>query len=160
MGQKFSNVETFLVILTLFAMLTIGMMYLGKDAIDNPNSNLDNDSVEYISNLVGVEDANLNDSIALYKSTRNEQEKSILISDNISQGNPKDYALDFLFAKEKGFSIELIAKRIYDLPQYLIVDLLRYDLGDWEWFINIIVWFLVVIIIIAVVYFARAVPRT
>lgn len=159
MAQKFSNVETYLIVIFLFAILSIGVMYLGRETINNPDSNLDNDSIAYIANLNGVDDINLNASLALYKATKSDEESSILVTDNSSQGNPKDYALDFLFAKEKGFPIEVAIKRIFNIPTFIIVDLLRFNVNDFSWLINLIGWLITLTITIAVIYFARGVPR-
>jgi len=157
MAQKLTNVYTFLGILFLFAILVISLMYLGKELVDNDNANLDNDSITYIAGLVGVDDANLDTALSRYTTSTDDQEESILVSDNTSQGNPKDYALDFLFAKEKGFSIEITIKRIFSIPSFIIVDLLRFNLNDFSWLINIFGWFIGIVILIAIVYWARGV---
>lgn len=148
MTQKFTNVETFVAILFLFAILSWGILYLGNEVLTNSNSNLDNDSIDYIANLNGID-------LDEYRASASTIQKPILITDNASQGNPKDEALDFLFAKEKGYNIELQIKRIFGIPSFIIVDLLRFDVGNWQWIIDIVGWFLSLSIIIAIVFFIR-----
>jgi len=152
MAQKFTNIETYLVILFLFAILAGGIVYLGNELILNDNADLDNDSINYIANLQGI-------NISEYKATQADLESTILINDNSSQGNPKDQSLDFLFAKEKGFDIELTIKRIFGLPSFILVDLFRFQLNDWKWIIDIIGWLLSITIVVALVYYARGIIR-
>lgn len=148
MGKKITNVETYLFILFGFAILVSGLSILGSELIQNDNANLDNDSIEYIATINGID-------LSEYNSTIQDQENPVLITGNESSGNPKDDSLDFLFAKEKGFDIELTIKRIFGLPKFVLVDLLRLPLGQWGWLINIIGWLLGATVVIALVYFVR-----
>ena len=148
MARKFTNVETYLMILFLFALLAIGIARLGLDLLQNDNAAFDNDSIEYIANLQGVD-------VSDYQATQQDVESPILITANQSQGNPKDFGLEFLLSKEKGFGIELVIKRIFSLPSFIIVDLLRFQLNDWKWVIDIVGWILTLLIIITLVNFAR-----
>lgn len=148
MERNMTNVETYLIILFLFAILAGAILYLGNELLLNDNANLDNDSISYIANLQGI-------NISEYQASQENIESSILITGNESQGNPKDDSLEFLFAKEKAFNVEVLIKRIFGVPSFILVDLLRFNLNDWKWLINIIGWLLSIIITIALVNLAR-----
>ena len=148
MVKSFTNVETYLIILFIFAALVTGLVAVANEFISNDNANPDNDSLNYIANLNGI---NLSESQA----SKADIETPVLANANFSQGSPKDEALDFLFAKEKGFRIELTIKRIFGLPSFILIDLLRFQLNDWKWLIDIIGWVLSLVIILALIYLAR-----
>lgn len=150
MAKKFTNVETYLGIIFLFLILVFALQYLGAEVITNSNSNLDNDSIDYIANLNGI-------NTSRYSVDKDDIEDPVLIAGNGSQGNPKDESLDFLFAKEKGFKIELIIKGIFSLPQVILIDMLRFQLNDWVWIISLFNWLYRILIIIALVYFVRGI---
>jgi len=152
MAQKFTNVETYLIVIFLFLILVTGLIYLGNEVITNDSSSLDNDSISYIGNLQGI-------NVSDYQASRSDIEDPILINANASQGNPKDYGLDFLFAKEKGFQIEIVIKAIFSLPQVILIDLLRFDLNDWQWIISLFNWLYRLLVVIALVYFVRGIIR-
>lgn len=148
MAKKLTNVETYLIILFLFGLLVTGVLYMADEIRINDNSNIDNDSIEYIANLQGL---NLSD----YTATRKELEKSSVISANGSQGNPKDEALDYLQAKQSGFKIETIIKGVFNIPGFLINKMLRLDLSDWNWIIDIFNWTIWLLITLAATYYIR-----
>lgn len=145
MAKQMTNVSTYIGILFLFVVLVGGLTLLATETRLNDNSNLDNDSIEYIAALEGID-------ISEYQRTQSQQENSILITGNESAGNPKDDSLSFLFQKEKGFNIELTIKRIFGMPSFILVDLLRLPLNQWNWIINIIGWVLGLMITIAIIY--------
>lgn len=153
MAQKFTNVETYLIILFLFAIVVTAIIHLGNELLANDNSELDNDSISYITNLRGIDMSEFNVS-------KEEVEASISILGNESQGNPKDEALEFLYAKQKGFNIETKIKMIFSLPQFILIDLLRFSLNDWRWVIFIFNWLYRLLITIAIVYFIRGIVRS
>lgn len=148
MVKSFTNVETYLGILFIFAILVTALIFLGNEILSNENSNLDNDSIEYILQLNG---ANVSD----YATDIDDLENPILSNANYSQGSPKDEALDFLFTKEKGFKIEVIVKRIFNIPSFVIVDLFRLPLNNWKWLLDIIGWLLGLTVTITMIYFVR-----
>lgn len=148
MAKKLTNVETYLIILFLFAILVSGLTWLGNEAAVNPNADLDNDSIEYIATLNGID-------LSDYQQSESELESSILATGNYSQGNPKDESIDFLFAKEKGSKVELAIKRFFSLPSFIIGDLFRLPINNFKWLIDLFGWLVGLLIIIALVYFAR-----
>lgn len=152
MGNKFTNVETYFIIIFLLVILVSAIIFLGEELIENDNANLDNDSLIYISNLSKTD-------LSEYQATRQEIEDPILVTGNTSQGNPKDQALDFLFGKGKGFPIEVAIKTIFSMPELIIVDLLRFNLNDWNWLISLFNWLYRFLVLIAVIYFARGIIR-
>lgn len=148
MGKSLTNVETYLIILFIFILLVSGLIYLGNETIMNENANLDNDSMEYIANLNGI-------NISEYYANKNDIETPVLGNLNYSAGSTKDDSLGFLLSKEKGFEIEIIIKRVLNLPSFIWGDLLRLPINEAKVFINIIGWILNLLIIIALIYFAR-----
>lgn len=150
MAKQLTNVNTYIGILFLFALLVGGLTILGNELLENDNTNLDNTSVEYIATLNGI-------NISDYQGEEDTQEDPILITGNGTQGNPKDESLEFLFAKEKGFSLELTIKRIFNLPSFILYDLLRLPKAEWSWITDIVGWLLGIVVVIAVVYFARGI---
>lgn len=150
MSKEMTNIKSYIIILFIAFVGITAIIYTGNEAAANENSNLDNDSIEYIANLQGIElpDTNISSS---------DIEMSALFNTNTSQGNPKDEGLDFLFAKEKGLSLETAAKAIFLLPGFLIQDLLRLPYQSWEWVVHLLNWMWWLLLIVAVVYFARGI---
>lgn len=149
-GQAWTNVYTYVIILFLLAVGIGSLKILSSDAIQNSNANLDNDSIDYIFSL-----NNLNYS--QYQADSADLENPILLTDNSSQGNPKDESIDFLYAKEKGSKIENVIKGIFTVPKIILIDVFRFNLGDWRWIITILNWLWSILITVALVYFIRAV---
>ena len=150
MTKKFTNVETYLIVIFLFLLLIVGINQLGKEAILNENSNLDNDSLEYIANLnkINLSDYNINSQDII---------SSSVTGVNESQGTPKDYSIEFFFAKQKGLTFEVTIKAILSLPEVLLIDLLRFNLNDWIWAINLFNWLYRLLIILAIYYLIRGI---
>lgn len=140
----------YLIILFLFAGLVTGLVLVGNETLLNSNAALDNDSIEYIAGLQGV-------NVSQYGTNKDEIEQSILINQNFSQGNPKDQGLELQFAKEKGSGFEVYIKSIISMPSVILFDLLRFDKGSWNWIISILNWLWRILNIIAIYYFARGV---
>lgn len=149
-AQAWTNLYTYLIIGFLFTLGVIAIQIVGNESASNSNSALDNDSIEYILNL---NDLNMSD----YQATVDEIEDPILAVGNRSQGNPKDEALDFLLAKEKGSTLELAAKSIFSVPKVVLVDIFRFPLSNWQWVITLLnnLWRL--LLIAATIYFVRGV---
>jgi len=152
MTQRFSNVETYLAIAFLFAILTAGVVYLGNEVLTNDNANLDNDSIEYIANLNGID-------LDEYRASSSDIQNPIILSGNESEGTLRDEALAFLFAQEKSYDVEIAIKRVFGIPSFIIVDLLQFNVGDFEWIIDIMGWFISLSILIALVNYLRGVIR-
>lgn len=152
MAQKqFTNLYAFIIVLIIFAGFMTYLVEAGNELLGNSNARLDNDSREYIAQLNGT---NLSD---FDSTTRKNVEDPILSNLNISQGNPKDFALEFQFAKEKGSKIELFARSIFLMPGVILYDLMRLDRGAWGKLVVILNGFWVLALIIATIYFARGV---
>lgn len=147
-GQAMTNVYTYLIIIFIFIILTTGLIYMGNELISNSNANPDNDSIEYIAQIQGI-------NLSEYRAEREALEKLVSTNENYSQGNPKDEALDFQFAKEKGNSVELVLRTVFNFPSRLLVDILRLPLNNWKWLIDIVVWLLGLTVGVAVYYFIR-----
>jgi len=145
-----TNVYFYLVIIFIFLIFITSIIFLGNELILNPNSNLNNESISYIADLQGI---NLSD----YQIQKKQLENSILISDNESQGNSKDESLDFQFAKEKGLTIETTIKGIFSVPSLILYNVLKFDRNNWDWIVKILNWLWRLLIIIAIVYFARGI---
>jgi len=150
MAKSPTNVETYIFILFLFFVLVGGLIYLANETLTNENSNLDNDSIEYIANLNGI-------NISEYRQTQAQQETPISLDPEYSEGTPKDNAIEFLFAKQKSNNIEVTIKRIFSLPSFIIVDLFRFPANDFKWLLDIIGWLLGLTVFIAIVYFVRGI---
>lgn len=150
MGKSPTNVETYLFYLFIFAVLVSGLVYLGNELIVNDNANLDNDSIEYIASLNGI-------NISEYRQTQAALEASASLDPNYTQGTPKDHSIEFLYAKQKSSGIETTIKRIFRLPSYLIVDLLRLPANNFRWIIDLVGWILGFTVMIAIVYFIRGI---
>jgi len=152
-ANKFTNVTTYVFILFFIGLFLLGVKSLASETISNTNANLDNDSTDYIAGLISGIDA---EALAkTYNLTTEEVNKAILVKENFSQGNPKDYALDFIFAKEKAFPLENEIKQIYSFPSFLITKVLRLPVLGWQWIIDAISWFLFFAIGIAVINYVR-----
>lgn len=149
-GKQMSNIWTYLILLLLFGVLMTGIVQLGNDLVLNENANLDNDSIEYIAEVQGID-------LSEFDVTSQEIESAILFTDNTSQGNPKDYSLEFQFARERGLPIENTAKQIFSVPSVIIYQVLRLPKNNWSWIVDVLNWFWRLAIIVALVYFARGI---
>lgn len=147
-AKLFTNVSTYVIILFLFLILVAGVRLLGNELLFNDNAALDNDSIDYIGNLQGI-------NISKYQASKSDLEEPILTNLNYSQGNPKDESFDFQFTKEKGFKIEIIVKSIFSTPEVILFDLLRLNKGSWIWVIGFVNRLWRILLIIALVYFVR-----
>lgn len=150
MTKPMTNVSTYVGILFVFGLLITGLVLLSTETITNTSADLDNDSIEYISQLNGID-------YGAFNVTRSDLENPNLFNANGTQGNPKDEAIDFLFAKEKGSNIELVIKGIFSVPEVVLYDLLRFSANDWDWLVQLLNWVWRILILIALVYFARGV---
>lgn len=149
-GKQMSNVWTYLIILFIFAILMFGIKQLGLELTQNPNQNLDNDSIEYIAELNEID-------LSEYQVSSDLIESPILFTDNTSQGNPKDYSLEFQFAKERGLPIENTIKNIFSVPSVIVYQVLKMPRNNWSWIVDALNWFWRLAIIVALVYFARGI---
>lgn len=152
-AQKFTNVSTYIVLLAFIGLFSFGIFNLGGEVISNENSNLDNDSVLYITTLQTGMD--IDELARQYDVSNAEIEEFILKNQNYSQGTPKDYSVEFQFVKSKGFNIENTIKRIYGFPSFLIGDVLRLPITAWNQILNLIGWFLLVVITLAIINYVR-----
>jgi len=89
-----------------------------------------------------------------YNVTEKEVENTILSNRNRSGGTPKDYAIEFLFVTEKGYSVENMIKEVYSIPS-TILFLFRLPVQNWKWIIDIIGWMLFFTIILALINYVR-----
>lgn len=148
MPKELDNVKTYFGIIFIAFLAITGIILAGNETGNNSNSNLDNDSVDYILGLQGINRSDV---------ARNPsyQEASLLVNENFTQGNPKDYALDFQFAKEKGITFENSVKLIFSLPSTVLFDVLRLPRVSYEWIIDLLGWLLGLLVGIAVINYAR-----
>jgi len=149
MAKKLTNVETYLGILFLFGVLIAGLTLLSLEILSNDNSNLDNNSKNYISNLTKI-------NVTYYETDSDDLISPTLLGTNNS-GNPKDESLDYLKAVEEATKLEKIIKNILYLPKYILIDLLKFNMGDWTWLLSVLNFLYWLSIIIALIYFARGI---
>lgn len=149
-AQAFTNVWTYVVILFIFFIGVAALRLAGDELLQNENANVDNDTIEYVYGLKGI-------NYSEYQATGSDLEENIVLQGNSSQGNPKDEAIDFLYAKQKASGLEVTIKGIYDTPKIVIVDVFRLPLSQWSWVINIVGWLLVISLAIAFMYYLRGI---
>jgi len=146
--KTLDNLSTYIIILFLVGMLIAGVKFLGVELINNDNSILDNNSIDYIADINGV-------NLSYYDTSREDIDRPIYIKGNTTQGNPKDYSLEFQFAKEEGLSIENKIKAIYNTPDLLLFKILKLPRSDWDWIVNIVIWLFAISLTISLILFAR-----
>jgi len=125
-----------------------GIRLYGDSLLESTEAQLDDDSFIYIAELNGLD-------LSQYNVTQDQIEDPIGFEPNVSSGNPKDYALDFLYGKEKGTIIGNTIKDIYSFPSTVLELLFRRNLGDWKFVIDSITWIFNLGILISVILFIR-----
>jgi hypothetical protein len=165
MGKSWTNVETWLGVLFIFAVLVGALVMVGNDILLNPNSNLDNDSIDYIASLQGVNASQFQAStnpntpqvIVQYQSNISSIQSSVTGNENNTQGSPKDYSLEFFWAQDKSAGFEAIIKTIFNVPSYLLGTLFRLPIQSFSWILNILGWLMGLLITISVIFFIRGI---
>jgi hypothetical protein len=165
MGKSWTNVETWLGILFVFALLVGGLVAVGNDILLNPNSNLDNDSIDYIASLQGVNatqfqassNPNTPNIISQYQKNITSIQTSATQSGNNTQGTSKDYSLEFFWAQDKSASFEAIIKTTFNIPSYILGTLFRLPVNNFSWILNILGWLMGLLILMSVIFFIRGI---
>lgn len=151
-AKSLNNVWTYIIILAFFAIFITIIIKGGEELLEKDlkgEIELDSASIQYIGNIKGVDLSN-------YSATK-EQWQTSQVTD--TAGTPKDYAMEFLFSKEKGSSIENTIKQIYSLPSTTVVIMFNQPEIRFKWFIDIIGWVLMIGIGIVIYYYIRAISQ-
>lgn len=147
-AKSLNNAWTYVVILFLFVLVTIIIQESGKELLAKDlrgEITLSNSSIEYIGRVNAID-------LSGYQANKEDWQESQVTN---SSGTPKDYAMEFLFSREKGADIESPIKRIYNIPGMIIVTLFNQPVERFSWITALFGWILVIAIGLVVYYFIR-----
>lgn len=145
---SYLNVWTYLIVLFVVVIFIAGVQYSGRDLIQSNQTNLDNDSLLYILQVNNVDVSN-------FTSSQSVQEDPLTFDPDQGAKNPKDYALDFLYAKEKFTGVINGAKLVFNVPSVIVYTIFRFNAQQFSWVLNILGWLLGLILLIAGVFIVR-----
>lgn len=133
-AQNITKPFTIIIIMSVVSLFSVIFFMFGSDLAGNPNSDINDESRAYIFSNTGfeIENRSADDSTDIYYS-----------SETGSEGNLKDYALEFQFYREKSSSWRSLFQDIYTLPT-MFLKMLNIPVNEaWSFFIiifNGIVW--------------------
>jgi hypothetical protein len=155
---KITRVTTFLTIGFFAIFFGILMIMLGIGVGNSENSDLSQNSKDYINSLAGY-DAIENDSYFVGDNigSLNTSVYSASVDDPSPQyntSNDKDFALEFIWLSGALDGIKKFFYIVFGLPQFVLVDLLRLPFaGFMGWFITFLNFVWSIFLVIAIIYF-------
>lgn len=144
-AQNITNPYTIVLVLSLIAIFSGVFFIFGQDLAASPDSEINDESRAYIFENSGfkIENKTAADSQDIYYS-----------SETASEGNLKDYALEFQFYREKSSTLRSTFQQIYSLPTFFLKMLNIPISAAWSYVINIIngiIWMLIFYLIYRVI---------
>ena len=117
-----------------------------KELDSNPNANLSEDSQEYVNDL-------LNRETNLDESRFDDRVEDPL--QNTSKDNKYDFSLEFNFIKKKVEGFKNFFYMILNIPETVLVDILKLPLNDYKVYVNIIDWLFNIMVSMAIIAYIR-----
>lgn len=146
-AQNLASPYTLLVIILLISLFTTMFFSWGSDIAGDPTSDINDVSREYIFSQEGFEVENLSER---------ELTQTFYGSTIDSEGNLKDYALEFQFYREQSSSIRDKINDVYNIPSTFF-NLFNLDISNWEIFSNIWNFFAWILIFFAIYKLLRGI---
>jgi len=133
-------------VLFVSAMLMIGLLTFGNSLNQNPNIQLDNASIEYISNYEGYLDSEGistldDDDVVSYK-----QDSIINEENDTGEQGVTDFLANLNYYKNKANKILNPVKLVYNLPTLYLLGL-NLPVGEFNNYINIIALIMYIVIV-------------
>lgn len=144
-----TNVWFFIGVLFIFSLFIGGIQQIGSSLLERDLSgqiSLSNDSVTYATELLRI-------NTSSYRATKEQLEDPITYNENESEGTPKDFSIQFFFAKERATGITGTIKNIYNLPSYILYTILQLPQTEFTFIVSTIIWLLGLAVTISIVYF-------
>jgi hypothetical protein len=144
-AQNITNPWPLLLILTIIALISTAFFSFGQDLASDPSSAINDESRAYIYNNSGFQlpDRSADDATDVFYA-----------SETASEGNLKDYALEFQFYREKSSTLRSIFQTIYNLPVFFLKMLNIPIVGTWSIMVAIInglIWVLIFYLIYRII---------
>lgn len=141
-GQNITNPFVIVIVLLIVSAISTTLWSFGKDLAENPNNNLNEESLGAIYNKSGFV---LNTTIDDVNETKN----LFYSSETDTQSNLKDYALEFQFFREQSSPIRSYIQDLWNLPTFF-VDNLGLDGEAWQPLVqmfNLVIWVIIFYVI-------------
>lgn len=135
---------------SMFIILDFSTILSNKDA--EGDLDLTNDTLLYIAAI----NLNPNFNLTDYQSNKAEQEDPVVFKTNSSEGNPKDFAIEYLEGKERASGYTNTLKRLYDMPTTILL-LIGFPESDFKNAISGVFWLLGFVIALSLYWFFRGV---
>lgn len=135
----------------IFVVILIfsGNAIVGTELVNKERINLDEDSIDYILELKGLNTQNGYDTIANTPSAESQQ-SNILDSENGTQvSDTNDFLSTLYIKKERASKPTNFFKLIYNIPSSIITGI-GFDIADWTHYINILTYIILIAITIMV----------
>jgi hypothetical protein len=144
-AQNITNPWPLLLVLTIIALISTAFFSFGQDLASDPSSAINDESRAYIYNNSGFQlpDRSADDATDVFYA-----------SETASEGNLKDYALEFQFYREKSSTLRSIFQTIYNLPVFFLKMLNIPIVDTWSVMVAIInglIWVLIFYLIYRII---------
>lgn len=127
----------YLVIISIVIIIFGGLAFVGTSLVNKDRINLNDDSLDYILELKGINDDSGYTNIS-NKTSASSQTTNILGSDNdLEVSDTNDFLSAFYIKKERASQPVNYFKLIYHLPKSIIKGI-DWDLSDWSHYINVL----------------------
>lgn len=123
---------TILVILIVFS----GLAIVGTKFVNNPRLNIDEESVDYLLEIKGLNSQNGYDSISNTSSAETQQSNILDSGEDNQVSDTNDFLSTLYIKKERASQPTNFFKLIYNAPSSILTGL-GLDIGDWKTYINI-----------------------
>jgi hypothetical protein len=149
--KKATNVMFYIFTIFFLVVFVGGIKVFYESALTNPNSNLDDDSIVYITNVLTDID------ISRYNSTSADLEENPARETGNNTGESlKDFAIEFFYSQSKGDQYGLAIKDIVLFPNF-ILRLLNIPYGILGWILTPLYWYWYYTVILSIYYLIRGI---
>lgn len=148
MAEKLNKAPTYIVLILIVGIFIFLINQFMLDVSNSSGSQLSTNSQQYISQVTG----NPSD-LGFDTSVYNESTANPLSGGGTD--NKNEFALDFIFGQRAGNRITRFLQIALGIPEFILVDLLRFPDNNIKWFYTLLNWSLNIFVFIAIVYFIR-----
>lgn len=145
-GQNITQPYVLVLLVVIVAVFSLSFFEFGKDVASDPNNQLDDSSLRYIYDRAGFE---LPDNISSSDTTN-----LFYNSDTDTEGNLKDFAIEFLFYREQSTGIRSTLQALWNLPIFFLSGF-NLKLDSWSLVLNVINTLVYTLILFGIYRFLR-----
>lgn len=147
--MAWTNTNFYMSMIFVVVVVFSGLAIVGTDLLNDDRISINEDGVDYIAQLKGLNDENGYDTMANTSSAENEGKGILDSSENSTVSDSSDFLSTLYIKKERADEPTNFLKVAYNVPSTLILGL-GLPLEDFRWLINILSLALFISIIILV----------